>query len=53
MFCTLNDKLSILCVHMWQYSNAKQVYLHSDRTIYIKLKIELQTGSNLKMLQVI
>ncbi len=43
MFTTLNNKLSIICCHI---PIQKQVYLHSDRNICIKLIIEFPTGSD-------
>ncbi len=44
MLSTLHNKLSIIYNHIFQYKNS-MVYLKSDRTTYIKLKIKFQTGS--------
>ncbi len=38
MFSTLNNNLSIICFHIWLYSNTKEVYLNSDRPMCIKTK---------------
>ncbi len=62
MFSMLNKKWSIIYSHIQSYTviynhiqsytvyryfqYQKGVYLHSNRTIFFKLKIKLQTGSN-------
>ncbi len=43
MFATLNNKLTIICSHSHR---KKRDCLYSDRIMYIKLKLEFQTGSD-------
>ncbi len=46
MFYALNSKLQSYTVICSCISTQKQVYLHSDRTMHIKLEIEFQTASD-------